>query len=111
MPSEKVNARQKIGEKWRERLTFRRVGMHRTGAERQEPADLYCRFSTMAQDKLYDEATVVTAEHGEVILDGPDGVDVKITPQAAEDTADNLIEGSMKARGQRRLNRTSPRSE
>lgn len=58
----------------------------------------------MGSDKLYDEATEVTATNGEVILDGPDGVDVKVTPEAAEQTADNLIEGAVKARGQRRLN-------
>ena len=57
----------------------------------------------MAQDKLYDEATEVTAKDGEVILDGPDAVDVKVTPEAAEETADNLIEGAVEARGQRRL--------
>ena len=57
----------------------------------------------MHQDKLYDEATEVTAEDGEVILDGPDAVDVRITPEAAERTADRLIEGAAKATGQRRL--------
>ena len=57
----------------------------------------------MHQDKLYDEATEVTAEDGEVILDGPDAVDVRITPEAAEQTADNLMEGAAKATGQRRL--------
>jgi hypothetical protein len=57
----------------------------------------------MTRDKLYDEATEVTAKDGEVILDGPDAVDVKVTVEAAEETADNLIEGAMKARGQRRL--------
>jgi len=57
----------------------------------------------MTRDKLYDEATEVTAIDGEVILDGPDAVDVKVTPEAAEQTADNLIEGAVKARGQRRL--------
>lgn len=60
-------------------------------------------FLVMARRKLYDEATKVTAKDGEVMLDGPDAVDVKITPEAAEQTADNLIEGAMKARGQRRL--------
>ena len=59
----------------------------------------------MTRDKLYDEATEVTAKDGEVILDGPDAVDVKVTVEAAEETADNLIEGAMKARGQRRLRR------
>lgn len=57
----------------------------------------------MARDKLYDEATEVTAKDGEVILDGPDAVDVKVTPEAAEETADNLVEGAILARGQRRL--------
>ena len=57
----------------------------------------------MHRDKLYDEATEVTAEDGEVILDGPDGVDVRVTPEAADQTADNLIKGAAKAAGQRRL--------
>ena len=57
----------------------------------------------MARDKLYDEATEVTAEDGEVILDGPDAVDVKVTPEAAEARADNLIGGAVGSRGQRRL--------
>ena len=65
----------------------------------------------MNDDKLYDEATEVTAKDGEVILDGPDAVDVKITPEAAEETADNLIQGAMKATGQRRLNRMAHRAE
>lgn len=72
-------------------------------SELAERDGLSARSSAMAKDKLYDEATDVTAEDGEVILDGPDAVDVKVTPEAAEQTADNLIEGAMKARGQRRL--------
>jgi hypothetical protein len=57
----------------------------------------------MAKDKVYDEATDVSAKGGEVMLDGPDGVDVKVTPEAAEQTAENLIDGAVMARGQRRL--------
>ena len=64
---------------------------------------LWPRFAVMADDKTYDEATEVTAKDGQVILDGPDAVDVKVTPEAAEQTADNLIEGAVMARGQRRL--------
>ena len=60
-------------------------------------------------DKLYDEATEVTAKDGEVILDGPDGVDVKITPEAAEKTADNLIDGAVMALGQQRMKNISHR--
>jgi hypothetical protein len=57
----------------------------------------------MTKETLYNEATEVSATDGEVVLDGPDGVDVKVTPEAAEQTADNLVEGAVKARGQRRL--------
>jgi osmotically-inducible protein OsmY len=59
--------------------------------------------AAMTKKKLYNEATEVSASDGEVILEGPDGVDVKVTPEAAEQTADNLVEGAVKARGQRRL--------
>lgn len=65
----------------------------------------------MVRDKLYDEATDVTAKDGEVILDGPDEVDVKVTPEAAEETADNLIEGAVMARGQRRLKNLPHKSQ
>ena len=63
----------------------------------------------MHRDRLYDEATEVTAEDGEVLLDGPDAVDVRVTPEAAEETADALLDGAVKARGQRRLKSLSHR--
>jgi hypothetical protein len=56
----------------------------------------------MGDEKVYDEVTKVTAKEGNVILDGPDGVDVKVTPEAAEATADELVKGAMEAAGQRR---------
>ena len=69
------------------------------------------RFSFMDRDKLYDEATDVTAEDGEVILDGPDAVDVRLTPEAAEETANRLWDGAVKATGQRRLKDLEHRSK
>ena len=51
--------------------------------------------------ELFDEATKVSAENGEVILDGPDGVDVKLTPEAARETSTRLWDGAAKAKGQR----------
>jgi hypothetical protein len=57
----------------------------------------------MHDDKVYDEASAVAAKDGVVDVDGPDQVDVKLTPEAAEKTADNLTEEAVKARGQRRL--------
>ena len=50
---------------------------------------------------IYDEASEVEAEDGVVSLKGPDAVDVRMTPDAAEETSDRLSTGAMKARGQR----------
>ena len=50
--------------------------------------------------ELFDEATKVTAKNGEVILDGPDGVDVKLTPEAARETSVRLWDGAAKAKVQ-----------
>ena len=52
------------------------------------------------EDKVYDEATKVDAEDGTVVLDGPDGVDVLMTPEAAAETSDRLLRGAAQARGQ-----------
>ncbi|MDO7843226.1 hypothetical protein [Sphingomonas immobilis] len=38
-------------------------------------------------NKPYDEATKATAEQGEVMLDGPDGLAVSLTPEAASRSA------------------------
>ena len=43
---------------------------------------------------------VATAEYGQVILDGPDGVAIAMTPDAAEETGRRLIEAAGEARGQ-----------
>jgi hypothetical protein len=61
--------------------------------------------------ELFDEATKVSAKNGEVILDGPDGVDVKMTPEAAENTAEELEKGAAEAAGQRRLHRLPIRGQ
>jgi hypothetical protein len=52
---------------------------------------------------VYEDASEVTAVDGAVQLDGPDAVDVIMTPEAAEETSDRLSSEAMKARGQRRL--------
>jgi membrane peptidoglycan carboxypeptidase len=57
----------------------------------------------MNDHKVYNEATKVTAKDGDVILDGPDGVDVRLTPEAAEKTSDEILKGALKATGQRRM--------
>ena len=55
----------------------------------------------MPDNTIYDEPTEVDAEDGVVILKGPDAVDVRMTPDAAEETSERLNTGAMKARGQR----------
>jgi hypothetical protein len=52
-------------------------------------------------DKIYDEPSKVDAEDGHVIVDGPDGVDILMTPAAAEETSDRLLWGAAKAQGQK----------
>ena len=55
----------------------------------------------MSDRTIYDEASEVDAEDGVVSVKGPDAVDVRITPEAAEETSERLSTGAMKARGQR----------
>ena len=54
-------------------------------------------------DKPYDEPSSVEVVDGKVVVRGPGQVDVNLTPEAAEETSDRLLEGAMKARGKRRL--------
>ena len=48
-----------------------------------------------------EDAGQASAEDGVVILDGPDGVAVTMTAEAAERTADSLHEAAGQARAQR----------
>ena len=58
-------------------------------------------------NEIYDSPSEVTPQDGVVRVKGPDAVDVKLTPEAAEETSDRLIDGAVIARGQRRLGRNS----
>lgn len=46
------------------------------------------------------EPSSVTAHDGVVDVVGPDGVDIAMTPSAAEETSQRLLEGAAKALGQ-----------
>ncbi|MDB5692362.1 MAG: hypothetical protein JWO81_1425 [Alphaproteobacteria bacterium] len=50
--------------------------------------------------QVYDEPTDVGAENGSVSLEGPDGVSVLMTPEAAAETSDRLLDGAAVAKGQ-----------
>ena len=53
----------------------------------------------MADDKIYDEPSKVTAESGVVTVKGPDAVDVRMTPEAADKTSERLLFAAMQAMG------------
>lgn len=55
----------------------------------------------MHEKKPHDEATVATAEAGVVILDGPDGIALSLTPEAAAESALRMGRASEEARRQR----------
>jgi hypothetical protein len=50
--------------------------------------------------KIHDTPSEVSAEEGEVIVDGPDGVAVSLTPDAAIETSERLRHGGKAARDQ-----------
>lgn len=52
------------------------------------------------ESKLHDTPSEVTAEEGEVLVDGPDGISYSFTPDAAAETSDRLLMGAARARGQ-----------
>ena len=54
----------------------------------------------MSQAYVYEEGGKAFAEEGQVMLDGPDGVAVSMTPDAAEDTAKELLRAALDARNQ-----------
>jgi hypothetical protein len=57
----------------------------------------------VSDGKIYKEASDVHAVDGKVVVDGPDSVDVELTPEAAEETSDRLINEAIRANGQRRM--------
>ncbi len=50
--------------------------------------------------RLHDEPSTVTAEDGVVLVEGPDGIAVSLTPDAAAETSDRLLRSAAEAQGQ-----------
>jgi hypothetical protein len=69
------------------------------------------RSSLMDKQTVYDEPSDVSAEEGAVEVEGPDHVEVAMTPEAAEETSERLTTQAVKARGQRRLSRLTHRAQ
>jgi hypothetical protein len=57
----------------------------------------------MSDKPIYNEPSQVKVDKGVIAVEGPDEVDVALTPEAAEETSDRLFHGAMAARGKRRL--------
>ena len=51
----------------------------------------------MPNYRLQDTAGEVTVSQGQILLDGPDGVAVAMTPEAARITGERLIAGAERA--------------
>lgn len=62
--------------------------------------ELAPRASSVMTIKPHDSPSDVTAEEGEVVVDGPGGVALSFTPEAAAETSDRLLQGAMAAKGQ-----------
>ncbi len=60
---------------------------------------------------VYADPSDVSAVEGAVQLDGPDAVDVAMTPEAAEEASERLVDQAVKARGQRRLSKLTHRAK
>jgi hypothetical protein len=58
----------------------------------------------MNTNPAYDTPSRVYAVHGEVVLDGPDGVGLSMTPEAAAETARRLAQAAEEARAQASAN-------
>jgi hypothetical protein len=50
--------------------------------------------------EVFDMPSEVSAEEGDVVVDGPDGVAFAMTPDAAAETSDRMLEQAAMARGQ-----------
>jgi hypothetical protein len=49
----------------------------------------------------HDTPSEVYADEGEVIVEGPAGLALSLTPEAAVETSERLLKGAMKAIGQK----------
>jgi hypothetical protein len=51
--------------------------------------------------RIHDTPSEVNAKDGDVHITGPGGVVVSLTPDAAAETSDRLLDGAARAQGQR----------
>lgn len=86
---------------WRRRgNSLQKASFRRLNRSRDTPSG-FQRWARM-DGKVHDEPSSVASQDGEVIVDGPDGVAVSLTPEAAEETGDRLIGKAVDAAAYRR---------
>ena len=54
------------------------------------------------EDQVHSQPSEISAEDGVVFVDGPNGLAISLTPEAAEETSERLLFGAMTAQAQRR---------
>lgn len=57
-------------------------------------------MTNRSNSEPFTEAGKAVAEQGLVLLDGPDGIAISLTPDAAEETGSSLISAAREARSQ-----------
>jgi hypothetical protein len=57
----------------------------------------------MRDTRIHEKPSHVQNAAGEVIMDGPDGVAVSMTPEAASMTAARLIDNAAEAKGKQQI--------
>ena len=82
------------------------------GAQRlQQAGRLLVQRAWLKSNPCITSRATSRAADGAVEVDGPDAVDVAMTPEAAEETSERLLRQSFKARGQKRLDRLPHRPD
>lgn len=74
----------------------------------EEPLPQATRSADMGSE-THSEPSEVAAEDGVVYVDGPDGVAVALTPEAAIETSHRLLDGGLSAHGQNVLKADEPK--
>jgi len=65
----------------------------------------------MDKTETYDEPSSVSAKEGRLHVDGPDAVDVALTPEAAAESGERLIDQAATAAGQRYFQKSPHRAQ